>query len=356
MLEMSDLSAHRRASALASLRTVALSDVGAPLRRVECTVSARWHGCPNLPFEDAAVGDWTGNWPDAAAPFAGYLDWRAREIARWRVCSPRPGHNGPLARLEAWQITSDGVLRLRCAHTNYLTLLTTSGVGFEDQPKLRELCVDRMLDRPASCLNANHLNVLMLVGSADGYLMLSRRGRELGWAPGLMSTTAGGLVDCPAGADTVDVVAEGLRETEEEFGAALGISAQRTSIAGLFLSVEFGNIAPWLLLRADSSLTFEQLADRHRDPALGPTAAWEADGELVGLSTRDPQAALRWLVAHEGDFCRVGAASVTVALWAIANHREGGPWAFLGARHPPSDDRLLVRAGAQSRADALRLS
>jgi hypothetical protein len=41
-----------------------------------------------------------------------------------------------------------------------------------------------MLDRPASCLNANHLNVLMLVGSADGYLMLSRRGRELGWGPG----------------------------------------------------------------------------------------------------------------------------------------------------------------------------
>jgi hypothetical protein len=135
----------------------------------------------------------------------------------------------------------------------------------------------------------------------------------------MMSTTAGGLVDTPAGADTVDVVAEGLRETEEEFGAALGISAQRTSIAGLFLSVEFGNIAPWLLLRADSSLTFEQLADRHRDP----------------------QAALRWLVAHEADFCRVGAASVTVALWAIANHGEAdhGRFSVPATRHLMTDFR-----------------
>lgn len=337
---MKGLSAHERVGVLTSLHTVPLNDLAAPLRQVQCTVSAGWHGCPDLAFEDAAVGRWSGNWPDRAAPFARYLDSRARAIARRRMRSSRPGHNGPLARLEGWQVTRDGVLRLRCAHTNYLTLLTTSGAGFEDRPELRELCVDRMLARPERCLNANHLNVLMLVGSADGYLVLSRRGRELGWAPGLMSTTAGGLADCPARADTVDLVAEGLRETEEEFGAALGISAQRTSVKGLFLSVESGNIAPWLLLRSESSLSFEQLAARHRDPALGPTAAWEADGEILGLSARDPHAALRWLAAHEADFCRVGAAAVTVTLWALADHRGSEPWA---SRRRPSDGGLLVR-------------
>jgi hypothetical protein len=174
-----------------------------------------------------------------------------------------------------------------------------------------------------------------MIRSADGYLVLSRRGRELRRAPGLMSVTAGGLVDCPADASSVDVIDEGLRETREEFGLALGVSRARTSVEGLFLSVEPGNVAPWLLLCSDSVLSFEELANRHCDVRLGPSTAWEVDGELLGLHTGDPALALRWLAMHSNDFCRAGAAAITVALWRTAQRD-------LGVRHA----ELVVRRQA----------
>jgi hypothetical protein len=121
----------------------------------------------------------------------------------WREALARPGahlFDGPMCRLERWEVTGDGHLRLVLSHSSYKPFLGTN----MKHPELADWFGDAVL--------ANPVGVSPALETADGFLLLGRRNAAVAYYPERIHPFAGALEPRDGG----DVFAAVRRELREE--------------------------------------------------------------------------------------------------------------------------------------------
>jgi len=225
----------------------------------------------------------------------------------WQRAVAVPGRtlfDGPMCRLEAFDVTSAGV-RVGMSRTSYKTFWGTN------------LCHPEVADEFGPAVLANPIGVSPALETADGWLLLGRRNDRVAYYPNRVHPFAGSLEPSDAGTSAApDLFAAVRRELNEEL-ALTPADIQTVRMTGLAEDVRLRQ--PELIFRVKTNLSRAQVESQVDAAEHDGVVAIAADAD--GLS-----AALLSRSANE--FTPVAAA----ALLLFGRTRHGDPW-LTAVRH-----------------------
>lgn len=131
----------------------------------------------------------------------------------WARATARPGvhlFDGPMCRLEEWEVTSNGRLRLALSETTYKPFFGTN------------MTHPDLADRVGPEVMGNPVGVSPALETADGFLMLGRRNQSVAYYPGRVHPFAGALEPGDNG-DLFQAVRRELREELSLDGVTDGV-------------------------------------------------------------------------------------------------------------------------------------
>jgi 8-oxo-dGTP pyrophosphatase MutT (NUDIX family) len=263
------------------------------------------------------TGDWS---PDqvatAWAPSSLDVPPAARQVIddAWERATLEPNRklfDGPMCRMESWDF-SGGRVRVGVSRTSYKHFWGTN------------LMHPELADRFSPAVLANPIGVSPALETADGFLLLGRRNREVAYYPSRVHPFAGGLEpgDASAG-DAPDLFAAIRRELAEELHLT-DADVEIVRLTGLAEDVRLRQ--PELIFRVKSRLGRNRIESQLDDAEHLATVAIPADpGEVrraVGRPELTPVAVAALLlwgrIAFGGEWFAAAAREANVVVEAAS--------------------------------------
>ena len=183
--------------------------------------------------------------------------------AAWIETNARPGvrlFDGPVCRLEAFNVLANGSSRIDLSHTSYRVNVGTN------------FCNPHLADEHGPDVMANPLGVSAGLISADGFLIFGRRNASVAYYPHKLHPFAGSIEV----RDAINVFDDCRRELREEIGLPADEIAS-IELIGLVLDRALRH--PELIFRVRSTRTRDDIRSSVDPAEHGSSEAWPATVE-----------------------------------------------------------------------------